>query len=75
MTEVKPEGNILNARLYPEIRDDTLNFVAPYYSEEEKSAVLSNMETAFSAKQMKELKIFSIKHPLNGWFIVFQSVL
>lgn len=75
MTEVKPEGNILSTRLYPEIKDDTLNFIAPYYSEEEKSTVLSNMETVFGAKQMQELNLFSIKHPLNGWFVVFQSEL
>jgi hypothetical protein len=29
MTEVKTEGNILNSKKYPEIKDDTLNFVLP----------------------------------------------
>jgi hypothetical protein len=75
MTEVKPQGNILNASLYPEIKDDTLNFLAPYYSEEQKAKVVSNMETVFGAKRMQELTMFSLKHPLNGWFIGFQSKL
>jgi hypothetical protein len=75
MTEAKPEGNILNASLYPEIKDDTLNFLAPYYSEEEKAKVISNMETVFGVKRMRELTVFSIKHPLNGWFVGFQSKL
>jgi hypothetical protein len=75
MTEVKPEGNILNTSIYPEIKDDTLNFFAPYYSEEEKAKVLSNMKIVFGARQIKELNVFSIKHPLNGWFIGFQSEL
>jgi hypothetical protein len=75
MTEVKPQGNILNASLYPEIKDDTLNFLAPYYSEEQKAKVTSNMETVFGAKRMQGLTMFSLKHPLNGWFIGFQSKL
>lgn len=75
MTEVKPEGNILNTSLYPEIKDDTLNFLAPYYSEEEKTKIISNMETVFGVKGIKKLSVFSIKHPLNGWFVGFQSEL
>jgi hypothetical protein len=75
MTEVKPEGNILNANLYPEIKDDTLSLVVPYYSDEEKQRAFSNVETAMGKKRLKSLNVFSIKHPLNGWFLVFQAPL
>lgn len=69
MTEVKPEGNILNPRQYPEIGDDTLNFVIPFHSEEEKEDIIQKMETVTS---VKNFKVLDLKHPLNGWFVVFQ---
>lgn len=72
LTEVKPEGNILNPKQYPEIRDDSLNFIVPYHSEEEKVAVLEKMEVVMGKPGMKKFKTFPLKHPLNGWFIVFQ---
>ena len=75
MTEVKPEGNILNPKQYPEILDDSLNFVIPYHSEEEKDSAIQKMETAMGRNGMKGFKVFSLKHPLNGWFVVFQTTL
>lgn len=72
MTEVKPEGNILNASQYPEIEDDTLNLVLPYHSEEEKADIHENMQLAFGEAGLKKIKAFSIKHPLNGRFAVYQ---
>lgn len=73
MTEVKPEGNILNPNQYPEISDNTLNLLCPFYSEEEKQNLISKMEIAIGAEQMKDIKVFPLKHPLNGWFLVFQT--
>jgi len=75
MTEVKPEGNILNPKQYPEIVDDSLNFVAPYQSEAEKEGNIQKMKTVMGANGMKKFKAFSLKHPLNGWFVVFQVTL
>ena len=72
MTEVKPEGNILNASQYPEIKDNTLNLVVPYHSEDEKVDVLQKVEFVMGEKAMKNINTFSLKHPLNGWFVVFQ---
>lgn len=72
LTEVKPEGNILNPKQYPEIVDDSLNFIVPYHSEEERAAVLDKMEVVMGKPGMKKFKTFPLKHPLNGWFIVFQ---
>jgi hypothetical protein len=72
LTEVKPEGNILNSKQYPEIRDDTLNFIVPYHNEEERADVLEKMNKVAGKTGMKKFKVFSLKHPLNGWFVVFQ---
>lgn len=69
MTEVKPEGNILNPRQYPEIGDNTLNFITPYHNKDEKEDIFRKMETVTS---VKNFKVFDLKHPLNGWFVVFQ---
>lgn len=75
LTEVKPEGNILNSKQYPEILDDSLNFVIPYHSDEEKEGIFQKMETVAGRNGMKNFKAFSLKHPLNGWFTVFQTPL
>jgi len=73
LTEVKPEGNILNPKQYPEVVDDSLNFIVPYHSEEEKAGVLEKMQGVMGKAGMKRLTTFSLKHPLNGWFVVFQT--
>ena len=72
MTEVKPEGNILNSGQYPEIKDDTLNLIVPYHSEDERADVLQKAEFVMGGNTMKDINSFSLKHPLNGWFVVFQ---
>jgi hypothetical protein len=72
LTEVKPEGNILNSKKYPDILDDTLNFIVPYHAEEERADVVSKVSLVMGQRAMKQVKVFSIKHPLNGWFAVFQ---
>ncbi len=72
LSEVKPEGNILNSKMYPDILDDTLNFVVPYHSEEERTAVVSKLTSVVGPREMKRIRTFSIKHPLNGWFVAFQ---
>lgn len=72
MTEVKPEGNILNSSQYPEIKDNTLNLVVPYRNEDEKADVLQKVEFVIGGKAMKNIDTFSLKHPLNGWFVIFQ---
>lgn len=72
MTEVKAEGNILNPKKYPELSDNTLNFVLPYYSESDKSLIMKKMLSAFDKKILKQFKIVPIKHYFNGYFLVFQ---
>ena len=73
MTEVKAEGNILNSKKYPEIKDNTINFVLPCHNNEEEKKVLQRASLVFSAKELKGFDIFKIKHHFNGYFIVFQT--
>jgi hypothetical protein len=70
MTEVKAEGNILNSRKYPEIADDTLNFVLPYHSEQDEKDASMRMSAVFNG--LTAFRIFRIKHHFNGYFLVFQ---
>lgn len=71
--EVKPDANILSPKQYPEILDNTLNLICPFHSEDEKEDLISNVASVVGMDTLNELKIFPIKHPLNGWFLVFQT--
>jgi len=70
MTEVKAEGNILNTRKYPDISANTLNFVLPSHDADADRLNLDKMNVIFD--DLKEFKIFHIKHHFNGKFLVFQ---
>lgn len=74
MTEVKKEGNPLNSKLYPEIQPDTLNLILPIHQSEDEQHETDLLITALG-EQMSLLTTKRIKHPLNGWFIVFQCQL
>ena len=71
MTEVKAEGNILNTKKYPEICDNTLNFILPSHNENEDHLNIDKMNVAFDKLDLFE--IFKIKHHFNGNFLVFQT--
>lgn len=70
MTEVKAEANILNSARYPEIADNSLNFVLPCHDENEEEEILSKAEIVFG--EIPGLKHLKIKHHFNGPFVVFQ---
>ncbi|MCG2726691.1 MAG: hypothetical protein L6420_10680 [Elusimicrobia bacterium] len=72
MTEIKAEGNILNSIKYPEIADDTLNFLLPCDSKKAEETILKKAGISFGKELLNSLKIFKIKHYFNGHFIVFQ---
>jgi hypothetical protein len=72
LTEVKPEGNILNSKMYPEILDDTINLVLPYHTEEERADVVAKLGLVVGHRGIEQIRVLSIKHPFNGWFVVFQ---
>jgi len=72
MTEVKAEGNILNPIQYPEIKDDTLNFILPCHNEVQERDTCKKLGEVFSKKELQEVSIFKIKHHFNGYFMVLQ---
>lgn len=75
MTEVKAEGNILNSKKYPEIKDNTLNFVLSCHNDEEEKNILRKAEIVFGKSGLKQFKIFKIKHHFNGNFLVLQTLI
>jgi hypothetical protein len=72
MTEVKAEGNILNTTNYPEITDNTLNFILPCHNDDEESTIRKRVDIVFSKKELLQFNIFKIKHHFNGYFLVIQ---
>ncbi len=75
MTEVMAEGNLLNTKKYPEIVDDSLNFLCPIDSNEEEKNAIDKFNLVFSKKEQKGFEIFKVKHHFNGYFLVFQTSL
>lgn len=72
MTEVKSEGNILNAKQYPEILDNTLNLIVPCHDSAEERLQDDRMKEVFGIKKFSHLHRIKVKHPLNGYFLLFQ---
>lgn len=72
MTEVKAEGNILNPKKYPEIKDNTLNFILSYHNDSERASLLRKMQIVFD-DEIRSFRTFKIKHHFNGYFLVFQT--
>ena len=72
MTEVKAEGNILNSKKYPEIKDDTLNLVLPCHDEMHEKKERKKIEMVFTREELAQFSIFKIKHHFNGYFLVAQ---
>lgn len=74
-TEVKSEGNILNGVKYPEIKDDSLNFVLPCHTDEEEQLHRSKLEKVFTSRELEKFAFFKLKHHFNGYFLVMQCQL
>lgn len=72
MTEVKAEGNILNSSKYPQILENTLNFILPSHTKEEDLLNFDKMNLVFDNEKLNH---FYIKHHFNGNFLVFQQKL
>ena len=75
MTEVKAEGNILNAHKYPEIKDNAIALIVPRHNEKDEELALYRFANVFSENTLRQFEIFNIKHLLNGYFTVFQQEL
>lgn len=72
MTEVKAEGNILNEKKYPEITDDSLNFIVPCHNQKEEDLATQKMALLYPQDGLSGFTIFKLKHLLNSYFLVFQ---
>jgi len=70
MTEVKKEGNVFNSKLYPEIRDNSLNIVVPNYPADEIAQRKQYLRQALSTSELAEGGECIISHPFNGDFYV-----
>lgn len=75
MTEVKAEGNILNPKKYPDIKDNMLNFALPCHNEAEEAEHVRRMHIVFGDTSMNALNKLKVKHHFNGYFLVFQTSL
>ena len=75
MTEIKAEGNILNSRQYQQICDNSISLIIPCHSDIDKKIATERFETVFEPQKRHLFHIFQIKHHLNGFFIVFSSIL
>lgn len=73
MAEARPEGNILNTKIYPTILDNSINLVMPHHDARQGEQVLQNIKSFIPSHQLEFLKHFIIHHPFNGDFIVFQG--
>ena len=70
MTEVKAEGNILNTRKYPDIKDNTINLIVPCHTSQDEELAI---ERLCAVCDMNHFTLLKIKHHLNGYFLVFQQ--
>lgn len=75
MTEVKTEGNILNVKKYPEIKDDTLSLILPCHDERQEKDTYNKLDAVFQKRELRNFHIFKIKHHFNGYFLVLQAEL
>ena len=72
MSEARKEGNILDSKYYPQISDNTLNFVIPIQGESELSDKKQLLQKAFGKSLPQDISAFVIKHPFDGHYAVFQ---
>ncbi len=68
MTEVKKEGNVFNSKIYPAIRDNTLNFVVPNYPAADIAQRKRHLRQALSISELAKGEECIIHHPFNGGF-------
>ncbi|NPV87158.1 MAG: hypothetical protein HPY45_14265 [Anaerolineae bacterium] len=74
MTEVKAQANILDSRRYPQIKENSLNLILPLHGNREQ--LLEQFQSVGKEENVPEaFETICFKHPLNGDFLVFQTML
>ena len=75
MTEVKKEGNIFNSRIYPAIKNNTLNFIIPNHPANDIAQRKRYLRQALAKSELTNGKQLTITHPFNGDFFVLSYAL
>lgn len=75
MTEAKKEGNLFNSKIYPKIRDNTLNFVIPNHPIDKIEKRKKYLRQALSKLELSQGEECVITHPFNGDFFVLSYFL
>ena len=70
MTEAENEGNILDPKLYPKIKSNTLSLVAPADSAVASEQIEGYLRLAISQSELSQGEKFTITHHFNGDFFV-----
>ena len=70
MTEARKEGNVFNSALYPQIEDNTLNFIIPDYPAESIAQRKQYLRQSLAKSEWDSRVESTIKHPFNGDFFV-----
>ncbi len=68
-------ANILSSFYYPEIRDNSLNFVIPLFPAETNAYRKSSLRRVLASSEQEQGEEFSIDHPLWGKFFVLSYAL
>lgn len=75
MTEVKKEGNVFNSKIYPAIRDNTLNFIIPSHPADDIAQRKTYLRQALATSEWEQAVETTITHPFNGDFFVLSYAL
>lgn len=70
MTEAETDANLLNSKLYPEIKTNTINLCIPYKSQKELNEIIYKFDHVFEAKFAKITLVHKVN---NAKFILFQK--
>lgn len=73
MAEVHQKANLLNAKHYPQIADDTLNMIVPADARQGGLTPLQLIKTVFGGKTLPpQMQVLSLQDCLGREFVVFQ---
>lgn len=72
MTEAETNANLLNSKVYPEIKTNTINLCIPYTDQDEKMGIIDKFKRVFSAG-FDEIELV---HKINNKkFLLFQMAI
>jgi hypothetical protein len=76
MAEVRPEANLFQAKLYPDIRDNTVTLLFPARSADEVNLHLERMRIALDERNLstmeKAIRFDKMACPLDGEMVLVQ---